>query len=126
MLDSVVFRTAGWGIANPWSEFYREDAVPIPAQFSGAICVPFTIPADVPRHGCFRVSSFPRFGAGGPLGHLERAAASGLTAPAAFAGGQSNDRQINRDSRDPCSGFFVPQLTPTHADRGGMSPLAGC
>jgi hypothetical protein len=62
--------------------------------------VPFTIPEDVPRHGCFRVTSYPRFTP--PVGILANVTDSqDPRSVVKSVSGQSNTRQVNRDSRMP-------------------------
>lgn len=103
VLDSVVFQTAGWGIANPWGAIGRQLSVPIAGHGSVEVSIPFTIPGDIPRHGCFRVHSYPTFVI--PGDNLT----SGRSVPEVIAfnplstnaGAPANSRQINRDSARP-------------------------
>jgi hypothetical protein len=114
-LDSVVFTTAGWGIANPWSVFDHDQAIPIGPQETVEVSVPFTIPSDVPRHGCFRATSYPSFGSSAPI--LGRPTTATSKHSQLLLGNQSNTRQVNRDSRKP-------DCRPPSAMQGGSDNFA--
>ena len=59
MLDDVVFTTAGWGIAQPWTEFDRITDVPIGPLKTVTVGVPFEIPSHIPRLSCWRAAVTP-------------------------------------------------------------------
>src|SRR5262249_41109837 len=101
-------------IANPWSVIDRQTALSIDATSVATASAQFTVPADVPRHGCFRVHSYPRFVAASPMGITGSKGLVSLTEPA------SNTRQINRDSRMlPCPLSASPSGTNTDSVASG-------
>jgi len=64
LLDSVVFKTAGWGIARLWTTFASQQGLSLPGMDTITVCETFIVPEA--QHGCFKVHIYPRYAAAPP------------------------------------------------------------
>jgi hypothetical protein len=138
VLSHVTFATAHWGIALPWTQFADLQNVAIGGSESIELCVPFVLPADQPRHGCFRVSVTPVFTAGTEAYAESPVIATLMTdAPSSekdgaemYGGLNTGDQHLNVDSGMPgCHVDFYfnrdGDSTPNESDHCPDTPC-GC